>query len=139
MASKKLKIILDTNILISFLITKKYNKLDDKILSGKIVLLFSKDLLEEFITVIHRPKFQKFFATEDVEILLDYFLDNGLLIEIVSELDLCRDKKDNFLLNLANDGEADFLITGDKDLLDLDPFEKTRIITITELLRFLDK
>jgi putative PIN family toxin of toxin-antitoxin system len=138
MASKKLKIILDTNILISFLITKEYNKLDDKILSGKIILLFSKELLEEFITVIQRPKFQRFFSLEDVEILINFFLDNGMLIEIVSDLELCRDKKDNFLLNLAADGKADFLITGDKDLLELDPVGDTRIITISELLGIQD-
>ena len=138
MASKRLKIILDTNILISFLITKVYDKLDDKIVSGKIILLFSKELLQEFISVIQRPKFQRFFSIEDVEILINFFLDNGLLIEIVSDLDLCRDKKDNFLLNLAADGKADFLITGDKDLLELDPVGDTRIITISEFLGIQD-
>jgi len=48
MANKKIKIILDTNILVSFLITRDYKKLDDFILSGKIILIFSDELLDEF-------------------------------------------------------------------------------------------
>lgn len=51
---------------------------------------------------------------------------------VTSNVDLCRDDKDNFLLSLAKDSEADFLITGDKDLLVLKKFEETRIVTIAE-------
>jgi putative PIN family toxin of toxin-antitoxin system len=139
MVSKKLKIILDTNILISFLITRDFEKLDDFILSGKIILLFSEELLDEFISVIQRPKFHKLFLPHDVETLMNFFMDQGLLIDVVSDLNPCRDIKDNFLLNLANDGEADYFISGDKDLLDLDPFGKTRIVTISEFLNLMNK
>jgi putative PIN family toxin of toxin-antitoxin system len=138
MASKKLKIILDTNILVSFLINRDFEKLDDFILSGKITLIFSDELLDEFITVIRRPKFQRFFSSEDIEILLNFFLDHGLLINIVSDINLCRDHKDNFLLNLAVDGDANYLITGDKDLLELDIVGNTSIITMSEFLNRID-
>ena len=53
-------------------------------------------------------------------------------IKVTSNVDLCRDAKDNFLLSLAKDSKSDFLITGDKDLLVLKEFEKTRIVTIAE-------
>jgi putative PIN family toxin of toxin-antitoxin system len=138
MASDKIKIILDTNILISFLITRDLEKLDNLILSGKIKLIFSDELLDEFITVIQRPKFQRFFSPDDLEMLVNFFLDHGLFIEIVTNLDLCRDKKDNFLLNLAKDGAADYLITGDKDLLELVKVHNTRIVTMPEFLNILD-
>ena len=46
----------------------------------------------------------------------------------------CRDIKDNFLLNLAIDGKANFLVTGDKDLLILEKIKKTQIITMTDFL-----
>ena len=52
-------------------------------------------------------------------------------INIISNVKVCRDPKDNFLLALANDGKADYLLTGDKDLLELKKFGKTKIITIT--------
>ena len=52
------------------------------------------------------------------------------LIEVKSAVTHCRDNKDNFLLALAKDGKADYLLTGDKDLLELKSFGKTKIKTI---------
>ncbi len=52
-------------------------------------------------------------------------------IEVESLITVCRDRKDNFLLALAKDGKADYLLTGDKDLLELKKFAKAKIITIT--------
>jgi putative PIN family toxin of toxin-antitoxin system len=54
------------------------------------------------------------------------------MVRIKSKIDICRDVKDNFLLNLAVDGKADYLITGDKDLLILEQIENTKIITMNE-------
>ena len=53
------------------------------------------------------------------------------LVEVSSSVTICRDPKDDFLLSLARDGNADFLLTGDKDLLELERFEATKIITIS--------
>ena len=50
-------------------------------------------------------------------------------------MDICRDEKDNFLLNLSVDGKADYLVTGDKDLLVLEMINKTRILTYRELIK----
>ena len=57
----------------------------------------------------------------------------SFLIQVSSDVDYCRDEKDNFLLNLAIDGKADYLVTGDQDLLELKKLGKTKIITIEEL------
>jgi uncharacterized protein len=54
---------------------------------------------------------------------------------LVSNVSLCRDKEDDFLLTLARDGKATYLITGDKDLITIDTFEQTRIVTLTEFLQ----
>jgi putative PIN family toxin of toxin-antitoxin system len=85
--------------------------------------------LDEFIDVAGRPKFRSYFPEEDVEELLSLFDEFGEIIDVTSEVDLCRDAKDNFLLALAKDGHADFLITGDEDLLKIRDFEKTRILS----------
>ena len=53
------------------------------------------------------------------------------LVLLIREVDICRDSDDNFLLALAKDGKANFLITGDKDFLALKLFEKTKIISLT--------
>ena len=56
-----------------------------------------------------------------------------------SEITICRDSKDNFLLALAKDAGADFLITGDKDLLSLKTFGNTKIISLNEFVKQLNK
>lgn len=131
------RIILDTNLWISFLITKNYTEIDDLIKTNKVVLIFSTELIEEFIEVVTRPKFRKFFSKKDVEQLLNTFDQFASLITVTSQLKLCRDEKDDFLLNLAVDGNADFLVTGDKDLLILDQIKNTKILTYPDLLEIL--
>lgn len=129
---KNKKIILDTNLWISFLISNKLEQIDSLIENKKLILIFSKELLEEFIDVVSRPKFKKYFLKEDIEKLIEYFYQYGKLIKVKSNINLCRDKKDNFLLNLSVDSKADYLITGDKDLLVLEKIENTKILTFSE-------
>ena len=62
----------------------------------------------------------------------------GEVIEIKSGILECRDPKDDFLLSLAKDGKADFLLTGDSDLLVIQRFENTRIITFPNFISNLD-
>jgi putative PIN family toxin of toxin-antitoxin system len=136
MPARKNRIIIDTNLWISFLLSSNFPKLDQIILDKSTVLLFSDELLEEFIDVAVRPKFRKFFFTEDLLSLLNHIENNCEFVRIVSEISICRDSKDNFLLALAKDGHATYLITGDKDLTSIGKFEDTEIISIAE---FLDK
>jgi len=135
MARKVDRIIIDTNLWISFLITKDFKKLDQRIKTKSIRVIFSLELIEEFLTVANRPKFKKYFKKSDIEELVDLFDVYGEIIEVRSEVDLCRDKKDDFLLALAKDSQADFLMTGDKDLLELKAFASTKIVSATDYLR----
>lgn len=135
MAGKPKRIIIDTNLWISFLITKDYSKIDNLITQHKVRLLFSQELLEEFILVTQRPKFKKFFKQKDVALLIDLLDEHAELITVSSIIEACRDAKDNFLLSLAVDGRADYLLTGDKDLLELKRIQKTKIQTLTYFLQ----
>ena len=105
-----------------YLISNGYRQLDELIFSDKIQLIFSEELIEEFINVTKRPKFKKYFSSEDILKLLELFNTVGKLVTVTSDIDACRDEKDNFLLSLAADSHADFLITGDADLLELRKF-----------------
>lgn len=134
MLSKQNRIIIDTNLWISFLLSKEYKKLDRFFNSDKLILLFSKELLDEFIDVARRPKFKKYFSISDLNKLLSEIYSRAEFIEVISEVRLCRDDKDDFLLALAQDGDANFLITGDKDLLEIEMFGTTRILTMTDFL-----
>ena len=126
------RIIIDTNLWISFLLTKQFDFLDELIHKKKITLVFSEELLTEFVVVCQRPKLRKYFSSKDVENLLNIIDEYALFVSVVSEVVLCRDAKDNFLLALAKDSRAHYLLTGDNDLLVLKEFENTKIITIAE-------
>lgn len=132
MKSKSQRIILDTNLWISFLISKNYSQLDEIIFERKCTLIFSAELLNEFLEVIKRPKLRRFFSQEDTENLIETIEEYADFITVTSKVEICRDEKDNFLLSLSKDSNANFLITGDKDLLVLEEFEKTKIVTITQ-------
>ena len=131
---KSKKVILDTNLWISFLISKRLVFIDNLLFQGKIKLIFSKELIEEFLNVAKRPKFESYFTNDKILDLLRLFDKYGKLIEISSKTEECRDFKDNFLLNLAIDGKADYLITGDSDLLVIKKIRKTKIITWTDFI-----
>ncbi len=117
-----------------FLISKKLNILDELIYGEKIVLVFSKVSLSEFVEVANRPKFRKYFTIKDIEYLLKFIDEYGILVNVKSDMDICRDKKDNFLLNLAVDSDAEYLVTGDQDLLILNKIQNTQILTLKDFL-----
>jgi len=115
---------------VSFLITRQFLFLDQLFELEKVQLVFSPELLGEFIEVTSRPKLKKYFAPADVERLLEILERNAEIIDVTSKINQCRDENDNFLLSLAKDGKADYLINGDNDLLVMKTFEKTEIVTI---------
>ncbi|HSM48260.1 MAG TPA: putative toxin-antitoxin system toxin component, PIN family, partial [Draconibacterium sp.] len=101
------RVIIDTNLWISFLITKQFLFLDQLFEFGKLQLLLSQELLDEFLEVTGRPKLKKYFETADVERLIEILIQNAEIIEVTSRVVQCRDLNDNFLLALARDGKAD--------------------------------
>lgn len=96
--------------------------------------MFSQELLEEFVEVARRPKFKNYFSLADLQNLLQQISTRAEFVTVTSEVNVCRDPKDNFLLTLSVDGKATHLTTGDKDLLELIQFDKTIILTITDYL-----
>lgn len=135
---KKIKIILDTNIWISYLISKKNNQWDTLIFSDKIQIIYSEKLLNEFIEVTQRDKFRKFISLDDLEVILNFLGDFAIFVEnIEKKYTLCRDLKDNFLLDLAVTAEADFLVTGDKDLLEIKTLENVKILSPTDFINLI--
>lgn len=131
---KPKRIILDTNLWISFLISKKLKLIDELIKYDKVVLVFSEESITEFLEAANRPKFKKYFSKSEIEELIKYFDEYGILIKVTSDINICRDKKDNFLLNLAKDSNAEFLVTGDYDLLVLEKIDNTQIIIFKDFL-----
>ncbi|MDQ2097068.1 MAG: putative toxin-antitoxin system toxin component, PIN family [Tychonema bourrellyi B0820] len=129
-----IKVIIDTNLWISFLIGKELANLKQLIVDRTIQVVLCEQIIEEINLVTQRPKLQKYFPATKVQELLELLRIIGLWIEVTSEVSICRDAKDNYLLALAKDSQANFLITGDGDLLTLVNFEGTEISTYKEFL-----
>ena len=132
---KKIKVVIDTNLWISFLISGEYEKMDFLFSSNKICLLFSERLFAEFITVASREKFKRYFSESDIDSLSVRMKKVSKMVRTKTVQTQCRDPKDNFLLELAIDGNANYLITGDMDLLELKTVNKTKIIKIKDFFK----
>jgi len=129
---KKNRIIIDTNLWISFLLSKQFSFLDELLTNQSVQLVFSQELLSEFLDVVNRPKLKKYFSDESVAMVLELIDQYAEFVVVTSSVDVCRDSKDNFLLSLAKDGSVDFLVTGDQDLLIIESFVNTEILTISK-------
>ena len=101
MQLKQNRIIVDTNLWISYLITKGFKRLDKLIYNDKARLIFSKELIDEFIEVSKRDKFKKHFSNNDVKRLLELFDAYGDIIKVISNISACRDIKDHYLFILV--------------------------------------
>jgi putative PIN family toxin of toxin-antitoxin system len=131
------RIVVDTNVMISFLIGKRLRKLKEKLTDSTIKLIVTEQLIQELRQVTTRPKFRKYFNKQDVNDFINLISIIGLTYELQDIPDVCRDSKDNFLLSLCSVGTADFLVTGDKDLLELLEYKGTKIISASELEKLL--
>lgn len=99
-----------------------------------VEILGSDELLEELRDVMNRSKIRARISNEQIQSFLELIELSLLKISVTSEVNACRDHKDNFLLALAQDGKADVLITGDKDLLSLISFKKTKILSLSAFM-----
>ncbi|MEI6068021.1 MAG: putative toxin-antitoxin system toxin component, PIN family [Methylococcaceae bacterium] len=130
-----IKIIFDVNIWVSTFISPNMEKqVQAIILQDEVEIIVCSELLEELKQTLQRSKFKKYFSSERILLAIDLVEQSSTFINLKSVVELCRDHKNDYLLALAKDAQADFLLTGDKDLLVLNPFEKTQIIKLSEYL-----
>jgi putative PIN family toxin of toxin-antitoxin system len=127
---KNNRIVVDTNAFISALLIKKsipFQVVNIAFKLGKI--LYSDATYAELQQVLFRRKFDKYLTIEERNIFLFKLANDSPSIEIQEEIQACRDVKDDKFLELAVNGNADVIVTGDADLLVLNPFRKIEIIT----------
>jgi len=92
------------------------------------VLLKSRSTEDEFLDVIDRPYLARFISSEARKHMMQ-LMGAAELITITERIAACRDIKDDKFLELAVGGQADLIITGDSDLLVLNPFRNIPIVT----------
>jgi uncharacterized protein len=124
-----LHLVFDTNIIISAMLfegSKPSKAFGVGIRQG--VILFSSYTLSELEEVLWRKKFDPYIFHEERKQFLSSFILHSTPVEINETITECRDAKDNKFLELAVCGKADFIISGDEDLLILNPFRNIQIL-----------
>lgn len=135
MSIEKIRVVVDTNIFISMIWgSLKAQELFDKIIFGDLIFLTSYQQLNEIKEVLKRSKFSKLITKEEVDELIFLLRFYSEIVSSEQCITDCRDLKDNMILEIAVDGNSDYIITGDKDLLVLNPYRRCRIVTLSEFL-----
>lgn len=136
MPDRHVKVIIDTNLWISFLIGLTASPAVRRILTDGAVSIVMTDILhQEIMAVASRPKFARYFASEACERLLAFLCARSEDYPLGDIPARCRDPKDDYLLELARVADADILVMGDKDLTDLHQFGHCQILTLAEFKR----
>ena len=133
--AKKGRFVFDTNVIVSALLIKKSvarRAFDKAREAGDILLSF--EIIEELSDVLGRPAFDRYLDEDDRMQFLTLLVKEATLVEVTERIKECRDPKDDKFLELAVNGKADFIISGDEDLQVLNPFRKIAIISPREFL-----
>lgn len=132
-----MRVVLDSNLIISALITGA--GVPARVLEawrrGRFHLVLSEEQLEELRRVTRYERVRPLISSQAAGVLLNELRAHAHMLADLPHVDRSPDPADNFLLAMAQAGEADVLVTGDKhDLLSLKAFQRTRIITARQFL-----
>ena len=125
----------DTNVLISALLladSAPRRALLHALSNGHV--LISSALLDELSAVLTRKRFRRYVDLEEILDFVAVFTQLAVWIDTTSAIDVCRDPTDNKFLELAIDGKASHIVTGDPDLLDLHPFRGIQVLSPRDFL-----
>jgi len=129
------KVVIDSNIWISFMIGKNLRGLVQYIRNGQITIITCTEQLHELSEAFRKPKFQKYFQTNQIATFFSFLEGVSLIVPITTAIaPLCRDPKDDYLLALSIKSDAHYLVTGDKDLLEIQKINNTLIIKYVDFL-----
>ena len=129
------RVVLDSNVLISAVISplgKPFACLTWVL--DHATLIASRELIDEVETRLARPKFAKYVDVGRRRAFVADLTLSAVLVELTGQLKVCRDPDDDKLLETAILGRADALVTGDQDLLVLDPFQGLAIMSPARFL-----
>ena len=130
-----MRVVIDTNVLISATFWPgKPKQLLNQVRRGAITFLTSEILLAELKEVLTREDKPFKLSAEESERVLGAIRNLAEIIEPHSSVTVCRDDADNRVLECALDGRADWIITGDRHLLELESFMGIEIATVANFL-----
>ena len=136
-----IRAVVDTNVLISGLIKPRgrVGPVLDLLRDGAFTYLYSDVLLEELLAKLSLPRLRDKYHlnTDDVDTILSLLLRRGEPVHSRRRIRQCRDPRDDMLLEAAASASADYLVSGDRDLQVLHPFEGIPIVSPARFLEVL--
>jgi putative PIN family toxin of toxin-antitoxin system len=130
------KVVLDTSVLISALLFKgELSKFVELWQKGKIVPVISKDTYQELRSVLEYPKFS--LSQEEINTIIgNEVLPHFEVVEVTKEIKgVCRDAADDKFISCALSASASYIVSGDKDLCDLNRYKSVRIVTPSDFFK----
>lgn len=137
-----MKIILDTNVIVSALISQGNPSIIlERVLEGDhIEICLSNLVFAEYKAVLARPKFSKFPAfVENASMVLHFMKNHALSFEPKRKIELLQDKSDNKFLELSLESKAEYLITGNTQDFKIPSFRSTKILSPKEFVEIVLK
>lgn len=131
-----MRVVVDTNVLVSRLLVPE--SLPGRAVRSVVLheeMLVSEPTISELAQVLGRPKFDRYVSAAARRRFLAELAGFATPIPILRRIRACRDPRDDKFLELAINGSADAILTGDEDLLALHPFQGIAILTPAEWLR----
>lgn len=132
-----IRVVIDTNVLISGILFQKSipGEIIFAWLRNKFVSVTSNKIKQEVINTLKKPKLKKHVNSKHFDLVEQLFLFSEI-VNPSTKYNVCQDKDDNMLFEVAKEGQTDFIVSGDKKVLDVD-FEPIKVITPQKFLEIL--
>jgi len=130
-----MRVVFDANIWISYVIGKRLGNFRELLLDPELHIFTCDELIIEFIEVSTRPVLQKYIDPKRLDPIFEQLWNYTNKVSISKPLSIAIDPKDDYLLQLCLENNIEYLITGDKYLLDLIKYHQTKIISYTDFIK----
>lgn len=131
------RVILDTNIFVSMALGGQVGKINDEWRAGKFTLVVSEDILSEYLDVLQRPKLH--LKSRTIATIVNRIYRKAEFVTPEEKiLVVLADTTDDKFIEAAIKGKTDYIVSGDKHLLELKEFQTIPIITAREFLDILE-
>ena len=101
-------------------------------------IFICNEIINEYKDVVSRPKIKKYISNQRIKETIEIIKLSTINEKQLTKVKLSRDENDDFLLAFSVDVNANYIITGDKDLLILKNFKNTNIVTFDDFLQILN-
>jgi len=134
-----MRVVLDTNVLVSALIKSgKPRELIFELARKKIQVVTSRNILEEFLKITDDPRIRRYVDEDDTIAFLRAVGSIASIVRVRSRFKVIKeDPDDDMVLRTAHDGRADYIVSGDKHLLSLKEFRGIKTVTVSRMLEIL--